>query len=196
MVTLPQLLAVLHRSDRSFSTLHARYRVWEEPTVAREAFLSAFEPSVTHQSPTSSVPTILEVSSFLEVWQAPPQIRVDETAASTTHIASDDFMPIFRPWRLPGPVHLEVAGEGAHEDRPTVQVIATPRDAGTAKQNLLDTARDLGCLGPGATRYEMEIDAELGIVIRTCARFGDRRFREIVVQSLELNEPLPSQVFA
>lgn len=173
MVTLLQLLAVLHHSDRSFSTLHARYRVWEDPTVAREAFLSAFEPSVTHESPPSSQPTVLETSSCLEVWQAPPDIRVDETAASTTHVASDDFMPVFRPWRLPGPLRLDVAGESAYEDRPTVQVIATPREAGTAKQGLLDTARDLGGLGPGATRYEIEIDAELGIVIRTCARFED-----------------------
>lgn len=183
---LGELLTILHNSDSSVATLYVRYRVWEDRTLGREAFLSAFEAPVTHREPHDAVQTPHETVSCLEVWRAAQCIRADQVGDQTRHLSPRDFMLVCHPWRLSSALRLDVVGETVRRDRRVVRVAATPRPSRSAKQLLSDAARDLAGFAPGATHYDLEIDADLGIVMNVCARFRDCRFYEITLQDLQL----------
>lgn len=213
---LAELLTALHGSDRSFATLHSQYRLWERRDIAQKAFVSVVGSERVHVGPTSGEGTTVDAGSEVMIWQAPPappqvaavavadpslppETHCDELApeavvardAATvggtpgSETSRDSFRGLWRPWRLPSALWFRTLEEGEWRARRMIRAQALPRPDVDRSIRMSD-ARDLSGLGVGANRYELLIDAELGIIVDACAYFENTVFHVVRLRRLEV----------
>ncbi|HZQ86961.1 MAG TPA: hypothetical protein VFA83_19095 [Acidimicrobiales bacterium] len=220
MSELGDVLALLHRPEPRYRTLHAEGTEWRHSALLHEAFTRSIPPG-------AEVATVWradgreEPETRLEqwrLWEEPPdrlraEYAVGDDIATVifqgptwwSHSASmgaltNNGAANSSPGKGPGEVLFRPA-----RLLPMLQLTVTGRSEqlGRPAYNVrgeprpLDRHRDreLHSLGSGADAYELTVDVERGFLLRTEALMGGQPFRRIEVTGLELDVPLHGDVF-
>ncbi len=104
--------------------------------------------------------------------------------------------PLTEPRRLVFGLELEPQGETTFAGRPVVRVSATPVEAGSAgRLDLLALDDAVIGLGTEADRYELLVDAERGLILRSEAQLEGSPFLVIEMQEVGFDESFPEETF-
>jgi len=115
---------------------------------------------------------------YRDTWVGPD----DETRRDV--VGPEQFLD---PRRMLGHVRLTPAGRDTVAGREAVLVRADPRDH--------DELSELFAAGIGADAYELAIDAERGVVLRSVAYLDGREFQRVEAIEIAFDEELPAELF-
>jgi hypothetical protein len=100
-------------------------------------------------------------------------------------------LALLAPARILGAVSLRVTGAGRRAGRRTIQVEALPR----LELRNRPPHFELGDFGLGAERYQLEVDAERGVVLAATGFFEGEPFHEIEAMEIAFDEPIDPERF-
>ena len=223
MSDLGDLLELLHTADRRYRTVRATIREWRHHERAHRAFVRyAEERGGTMYAQITTLGRAPETYETLtRIWsEKPDRVREEREGehaapelgirdgrrwwmygAEIGAVSNDDDTSVgsgvgeahrylFEPARLLGALELEpldrveVAGRAAIRARAT----ARPHDE-------RDSELALGYLGHGADEYELAVDAERGVLLRTTALLDGEPFAVAEVPELAFDEEFPRETF-
>jgi hypothetical protein len=95
------------------------------------------------------------------------------------------------PTPLLSSVRFVVTGRSATAGRPTITARATPRPV----DERFGPSFGLGQLGIGADHYELEIDAQHGLLLESTAIRDGEPFRKITAMAITLDQPIAAETF-
>jgi hypothetical protein len=101
--------------------------------------------------------------------------------------AGGDVLPLLDPAPLLGFLQLEPTGRAKVAGREALLAVGVPR-AGASVHTLDEVV-------PGADRYDLAVDAELGVVLRLEARREGQLLYRSEIRRARFDEPLPDHVF-
>lgn len=84
-----------------------------------------------------------------------------------------------------------MTGRSKTAGRPTIAARTTPRPV----DGPFGPSFGLGQLGTGADHYELEIDAQHGILLASTAVRGGESFRKITALAITLDQPIAAETF-
>ena len=96
---------------------------------------------------------------------------------------------LFDPAPLISSLGFELAGHDTHIGRSLVRAHATLRDGGQQAPEVLQE------LGLGADQYELDVDEELGVLLRLSASIDGNPIFALTVEELSVDEDLPEELF-
>jgi hypothetical protein len=222
---LGAVLEVLHGADGSFSSVRATYRTWHHTERARAAFQATVEQdrrrkaSITLQglgeAPAERVETF-------RIWRARGRVREeqhggsrdgyygvrdgdlwwfwDERQGATSN--EDDpsvgsgigqqLSVMLDPTPLLGALRFHLVGRSEVAGRATIvtEAVARPSDPRRPPRAL-----ELHQLGGGADLYTLEVDAQLGVLLRAVALREGEPFHEIATMEIAFDEPIDDELF-
>jgi hypothetical protein len=111
---------------------------------------------------------------------------VDDSVES----ADDRLDVMLDPACLVGLLDLEPRGRARRAGRNALRVLARPRRPTGGRD-----AWDIEALGEGADEYELEIDAERGVLLRLEARRDGLPFSIVEAEQIEFDEPIAAELF-
>jgi hypothetical protein len=98
--------------------------------------------------------------------------------------------PLVDPASHLASLDLRVEGRITFLSRPAFRVTAVPRI-----NELAGFDRTLHMLGTGADEYQLVVDAEVGVLLRTAARYQGEAFRVIETDKIRIDETFGDKVF-
>ena len=218
MATLADVLELIHGSSESYRSVRATLRTWHDTDVMAEAWDREGEEEGGDSVQAFSLIVFDDEDdedeqpqeSITRIWFVhPDRGRMEiETAHGTQTFVSDrgrtqTYAPGFGAIEQQGAhsaeagphqldarqylagVHLEVVGETTVAGRAAVRV------RGLARRG----ARHRAGLDHGADEYELVVDAERGVLLRSEARSQGRPFAVTEVVDIAFDEPLPPETF-
>jgi hypothetical protein len=202
--------ALLSGAPERVRTLRAELREWADPEALRRA-LDRVMPGAGENVPDGDATELTSKHWFA----APDRVREERAGATTVRhgdswwvddpelgVMSNHGDPgqattggeLIRSWAAPGRilphVDLTVVDTGqAAGGRPVLLVRAVPKEgpAGIV---------DLAFLGSYADAWELEVDAERGVLVGTAAVSGGERFQTVEATVLAFDEELDDSLFA
>jgi hypothetical protein len=198
------VLDLLASADERWRTLRAEGRVWRDADLATSAFLRSVPPgSVTSRrgAPDPEGPEredrwrlwVRQPDHARSEWDAAHGRRQVTVFAGDRPLAHDELGPaavLVGAAPLLGEVALDVRGRTQFLGRPVHVVHGTPRSGerrpGPAAHRL----------GRGADEYELLVDAERGVLLRSEARIDGDPFLIVEATAVAFDEDLPDALFA
>lgn len=121
-------------------------------------------------------------------WTEPPEAPREEsmTTPDALHLEAIDATVayIFDPWLVASELVMRVLGYTEHAGREAVTIVGVAEHGqGTV-------------LGPYADDYELLVDAERGVLLRSACRFGGEEFKSTDVLEIAFDEDLSDDLFA
>jgi outer membrane lipoprotein-sorting protein len=225
MTELGELLALLHSAPRSYERLEAEFRAWCHTERAHEAAEASAEASPGYggfvelgmedddyddQGPESE--------RVVRVWvDRPDRIRIERSGDGEEDsivvrvgprqwsyhkgwgavVSDEDDMGAYSdeltrsldPSPFIGRLDFDLHGRGTRAGREVLLVRAVPRVSGGFP------SWDLDALGEGADEYELEVDAERGILLRAEARREGLPFELIEATSVAFDGAISAETF-
>ncbi|HEX2048163.1 MAG TPA: hypothetical protein VHF27_10380 [Acidimicrobiales bacterium] len=211
---LPLVLALLHDSDKRWTTLRAEGEEWVDGERSKEAFFRSVRPGSVVTSRGAPGPE--DRDPRWKLWaRQPDRSRVDFGIAHGQRIlvvadgsrmcSSIPFggyrvsdrgehdpslgpaAPLVRPFALPTILDLEVLGRDVELGRPVVVVRGRPRP---------DTGMRGRGLTLGADELRFAVDAERGVLLWLESRYEGVPFRRLTVTDVAFDEELDDHLFA
>lgn len=222
MTELGDLLELLHCAGRSFRSVRLEAREWRHVHRQQEAYERALRRARGGTVQTfvhcvdEAAPAELEVR--VRAWfEHPNRVREERDEAGRLCVAVADgarwwtrmpewatigekgdawaqgevgqtVRPLLEPAALLANAELAVLGRGERAGRETVRATATPRGR---PHVAVDPP-----LIPGADRYELEIDAEHGLLLRGASLLREEPFALTEVDLVAFDEPFPLETFS
>lgn len=222
MVSLGEVLARLHGARDSFSTLRGTVRLWHDARRTNEAWQRwmsrqspgsvsdltgpqksvAPQPSeqvvrlwmakpwrwrVEREQPSQASPGLTVIDGPVWwIWDGQSQAVTNEgSATQETRGGGLDraLVVMLDPAPILSALFLRIVGEGRQAGRDGLRVVGTPR-------NDLDDV-----LWPGADEYDLLVDAERGILLRSVAHLGDTAYAGNEFLEVAFDEDLPPDIF-
>jgi hypothetical protein len=211
---LPEVLNLLHDSDRRWRTLRAEGDQWADPERSRQAFMRHVPPGAVVSGRGRPGPA--DVDPIWKLWMAPPRFRADFGGPhhSRTLIIGDgrrvcfskpgsDFMRVtaqpvneephvgpaselLRSHVLPVALQLESVGRRRYLGREVLMVRGRPR-SGAERGSLR--------FFMGADEVHLALDAERGIALWMEQRLDDAPFRRVAMTSVAFDDDLDAELF-
>jgi hypothetical protein len=97
-----------------------------------------------------------------------------------------NFERLVNPGGLLGALRFEAGDRAERLGRSVIHARAVPGN---------DTHRPLFGFGSGADRFDFEVDAERGVILRMQASFNDEELLTVEAQRIKFDEPLPPDTF-
>jgi len=224
MSELGDLLELLHTSDRRWRTFRGAGHEWRHVERLMEAFerQAARETAVTRNGGRAEGPEPVEQEERWALWVGPePKVRAefavgDETITAVLdgdrwwHWSPSDGArtnaadPQDRSSHGTGPgaslldtaallpaLALEITGRVEFAERPAIAVRATPLPS----ERDLYVPSGLHGIGSGADEYELLVDAERGVLLRSEARLDGSPFKVVEVNEIAFDDDFPPETF-
>lgn len=209
---LPEVLRLLHDSDRRWRTLRAEGDQWADPDLSREAFLRGRPPGGAVS--TRGTPGPADMEPTWKLWLDLPRFRADFGAPhgrmliigdgrrqAFSHPASDMLRvteeradrphigppsELLWPLSLPSVLHLEVEGRRSVLGREALVVRGRPRP---------DTEQRGPRRFMGADEVEFALDAERAVLLWMEQRMDGAPFRRVAMTDVAFDEDLDPALF-
>lgn len=222
MSELGDLLELLHRGGRDLRTIGATLATWRDNERAQRAFgrytSQAASLPVAQAVARGELPAILETT--VRLWLERPGKSREETEEpdgtlrqtirdgktwwtygpamgaisnegdESSGAMTSAFEHLFDPARLLSVLDLEPAGEGVCAGR-VVKLVRAQRMPSLAPPRDFALHR----LGTGADEFELAVDAEHGVLLRTGALIEGDEFSRVEVLEAAFNDALPAETF-
>ena len=115
----------------------------------------------------------------------------DEDEGGSTGEVGGDFELVLNPPPLVGPLTVEALGRGERAGRPVLRARARKRP----DLNPVETMFHLRQLPSGADWYELEVDAERGVLLGLTATHGAKPFWSLAAAEVEFDMAIAPEVF-
>lgn len=198
-------------ASRRFRTVRATIRHWYDEARGHRAL--ATDPSYRDALGSRETPEG-ERERIARIWfERPDRMRIEREGSGLTVVRggrwwvadedgvesneddprvglgdADESAHLLDPSMLLGALELDPTGELTVAGRTAKRLRAVPRGG-------LRNRFDLHRLGIGADEYELVVDAERGILLRTTAFLDGEPFASAEFVEIAFDEPFPSQVF-
>jgi outer membrane lipoprotein-sorting protein len=223
MGELGDLLELLHGAG-AFRSVRAEYRLWSHSGLVHKAFVRAARGKVVAVEAHAGADDSRQTSERLaRIWlERPDQIRVEregdhgqgvavrrgelwwmwtpQMGARTNERAdrqvgttvAGELLPLLDPAPLTGRLDWQPCGHGERAGRSIVSAVARPREA-LREQRHPDF--ELHALGHGADEYLLDVESEVGVILRSEARIDGEPFMVIEAISIAFDETFPDETF-
>ena len=216
---------LLHEADRPFETLHGRFRLWRHLERYDAAYRADAEAQHLEPSEIGAPATLPEYTErVLQLWRkgsrrsrseevAGPRsgaigvrdgedwwtwdprlgIRTNTQDGSLTSATGRELAVLFEPTQLLSALHISPAAFTTRAGRRAIAVSARSRS--TPSRNRDRNAQLRNELGSGADSYDLELDAERGVILASRAIREELPFQTIEALEIAFDEPLEDSLF-
>jgi hypothetical protein len=125
------------------------------------------------------------------MWDERIGARSNEDDPTVGHHVGQDMELMLEPTSLLSSLRFQVTGTSAVAGRGTVTTHAIPR----APDNRFGPSIGLGAIGTGADYYELEVDAERGVLLAASAFRKGEPFHSITALAIQLGQRINPNVF-